>query len=166
MASNESVDPGTSLLRVLIPLYHAGEVTGYSGQQAAESLPPTEALALAMMCLTKTYSSTGLSMKLHIEYHAFDRRESAIAAEVGILGLMRLGYLRPASKKDEKALLERNEESWGLGNVSFLITAKGAKRIAPLVATTTGEPVKDVVKRLQADSREYAKTRVLPQTAD
>lgn len=39
-----------------------------------------------------------------------------------------------------------------------MVTAKGAKRIGFLVANLTGEDLKDVIKRLQAESKEAAKT--------
>lgn len=158
MASKKSTDPSVPFLEVLTSLYLADKVTPSSGKMAMESLPPTEALVLGMMCLTKTYSATGLAISLHVNYQAFNRRESAMLTEVGILGLMSRGYLRPASKAAEKALDERDTGAWGLGSVPFVVTAKGAKRIGHLVANLTGEPFKDIVKRLQAESREYAKT--------
>ncbi|CAJ7155017.1 Uncharacterised protein [Burkholderia pseudomallei] len=102
MASKKSTDPSVPFLEVLTSLYLADKVTPSSGKMAMESLPPTEALVLGMMCLTKTYSATGLAISLHVNYQAFNRRESAMLTEVGILGLMSRGYLRPASKAAEK----------------------------------------------------------------
>ena len=51
----------------------------------------------------------------------------------------------------------RNDRVWGLGDVPFVVTAKGAKRIGFLVANVTDEDVKEVVKKLQLDSKEQAK---------
>lgn len=159
MAAKKPTDPSVPFLEVLISLYFADKVTPHSGRLASESLPPAEALMLGLMCLKKTYSGAGLAMSLHIHYQVFDRREAAMLAEVGILGLVSRGYLRPASKAAQKELDERDMNTWGLGTVPFVVTAKGAKRIGYLVANLTGEPFKDVVKRLQAESKEYAKTR-------
>jgi hypothetical protein len=47
---------------------------------------------------------------------------------------------------------------WGLGDVPLVVTAKGAKRIGFLVANLTGEDVKEIIKRLQAESKEASKT--------
>lgn len=47
---------------------------------------------------------------------------------------------------------------WGLGDVPLVVTAKGAKRIGFLVANLTGEDVNEAIKRLQAESKEAAKT--------
>jgi hypothetical protein len=54
-------------------------------------------------------------------------------------------------------LQNRNDRVWGLGNIPFVVTAKGAKRIGFLVANFTGENVKDVVKKLRMVSKEQAK---------
>lgn len=75
------------------------------------------------------------------------------------MGLLQRGYLKPASKKAEQALeIEKESKVWGLGGVPLVVTAKGAKRIGFLVANLTGEDVKEVIKRLQAESKEAAKT--------
>ncbi len=77
--------------------------------------------------------------------------------ETGILSLVERGYLKPASKKAQRALDERDDTVWGLGDVPFVVTAKGAKRIGYLVANLRREEYKDVVTRLQAESKEAAK---------
>jgi hypothetical protein len=79
-------------------------------------------------------------------------------AETGILGLVERGYLKPASKKAAEALKTRDDEVWGLGDLPFVVTSKGARRVGYLVANLRGEDYRDVVKRLQADSKEAAST--------
>ena len=75
----------------------------------------------------------------------------------GVLRLMERGYLKPGSEKAERALNERNDRVWGLGDMPFVVTAEGAKRIGYLVANLTGENVKDVVEKLQVESQKAAK---------
>lgn len=150
-------DPSMPFMQTMMSLYFTNEVTPYSGRNEVEALPPMEALVLGVMCLTKTYNSQLVNNLLYRKYRMFSSRECGIFAEVGILGLVQRGYLRPASKKAEKALNDRSEKVWGLGNVPFVVTAQGARRIGYLVANLRGGLYKDVVKELQAESRTAAK---------
>ncbi|QGZ62394.1 hypothetical protein [Paraburkholderia acidisoli] len=153
----KSNDPSQVFLQTLTSLYFYNAVKPISGRKEADELPPMEALVLGMMCLTKTYNSRNFTNLLYRKYGAFDSRECDKLTEVGILGLVERGYLKPASKKAEAALDERDMEIWGLGDVPFVVTAKGAKRIGYVVANLRGEDVKDVIKGLQAESKEAAK---------
>ncbi|WP_250459582.1 hypothetical protein [Caballeronia sp. INML5] len=150
-------NPSVSFMQTMMSLYFTDEVTPYSGRNEVEALPPMEALVLGMMCLEKTYNSQHFDNRLRFKYRSLNTRECGIFTEVGILGLLQRGYLRPASKKAEAALNARDEKVWGLGNVPFVVTAKGARRIGYLVANLRGGLYKDVVKELQAESREAAK---------
>lgn len=150
-------DPSWPFLQSLMSLYLTKEVTPASGQDEVKTLPPMEALVLGVMCLTKTYNSRHFNNLLYGKYRIFDSRECGIFTEIGIQGLMNRGYLKPASKKAERALAERDQEVWGLGDVPFVVTAEGAARIGYLVANLRGEPVKDVIKQLQEESKEAAK---------
>ena len=149
-------DPSVPFMQTMMSLYFTNEVTPYAGQSEVEALPPMEALVLGMMCLTQTYNSQHVNNLLYRKYRIFSSRECGIFAEVGILGLVARGYLRPASKKAEQAICERNERVWGIGNVPFVVTSKGARRIGYLVANLRGGLYKDVVKELQAASRAAA----------
>jgi hypothetical protein len=153
-------DPRASsnaFLQTMMSLYFTNKVEANSGKAEAESLPPMEALVLGMMCLNGTYSSRAFSNRL-FSHRTFDSRECDVFSEVGILSLIGRGYLKPASKKAEQALeIEKESRVWGLGEVPLVVTAKGARRIGFLVANFTGEDVKDVIKRLQAESKEDAK---------
>lgn len=142
----------------MMSLYFTSKVTPYSGIDEVKTLPPMEALVLGIMCLTKTYNSRHFNNLLYRKYRIFDDRECGIFAEAGILGLIEKGYLRPASKAAEKALQERDSSVWGLGDVPFVVTAAGAKRIGFLVANFRGEDIKQVIKDLQAESKEAAKS--------
>lgn len=157
LAPKKLTDPSWPFLQSMMSLYFTDKVTPGAGIKAVETLPPMEALVLGMMCLTKTYNSRNFTNLLYRKYRIFDSRECDIFTEVGILKLMDLGYLRPASKKAERALKERDIDVWGLGDVPFVVTAKGAARIGYLVANFRAEPVKDVIKQLQAESKEAAK---------
>lgn len=150
-------DPSVSFVQTMMSLYFTSEVTTYAGRNEVEALPPMEALVLGMMCLEQTYNSRQFNTRLCLKYRMFSTRECGIFTEVGILGLMQRGYLRPASKKAEQALNERDEKVWGLGNVPFVVTAKGARRIGYLVANLRGGLYKEVIKELQAESRAAAK---------
>lgn len=156
MTPKKLEDPSQHFIQMMMSLYFTDKVGPYSGNNAAETLPPTEGFVLGTMCLDGIYNSQALSNRL-FRPRTFDSRECDIFAEVGILGLVHLGYLRPASKAAAQALDSRNGEIWGLGNVPFVVTAKGAKRIGYLVANLRGEDYKEVVKRLQAESKEAAK---------
>ena len=151
-------DPSWPFLQSLMSLYFTRKVTPDSGTEEVETLPPMEALVLGVMCLTKTYNSRHFNNLLYRKYRIFGVEECGILTETGILGLVERGYLKPASKAAEKALEARDGEIWGLGDVPFVVTAAGAKRIGYLVANLTGEDVKDVVKKLPAESKEAAKT--------
>jgi hypothetical protein len=147
----------SAFLQTMMSLYFTNKVEPYSGTDEAESLPPMEALVLGMMCLNGTYNSRAFSNRL-FSHRTFDSRECDVFSEVGILSLIGRGYLKPASKKAEQALeAEKETRVWGLGEVPLVVTAKGAKRIGFLVANLLGEDVKEVIKRLQADSKEAAK---------
>jgi hypothetical protein len=161
MATKKLMEPSQAFLQTMMSLYFTDKVDPYSGTKEGETLPPMEALVLGMMCLNKTYNSSEFSNRL-FSYRTFDTRECDIFTEAGILGLMKRGYLKPASKKAEQALNERNDKVWGLGDVPFVVTAKGAKRIGFLVANLTGENVKEVVKKLPAESKEAAKAWTAP----
>ncbi|MGK8204313.1 hypothetical protein ACRS8P_16875 [Burkholderia cenocepacia] len=150
-------DPSMQFMQTMMSLYFTSEVTPAAGQSEAEALPPMEALVLGMMCLEQTYNSQQFNSHLRFKYRMFSVRECGIFTEVGILGLMQRGYLRPASKRAERAINERNDRVWGLGDVPFVVTAKGARRIGYLVANLRGGLYKDVVKELQAESRAAAK---------
>ncbi|MGX0136302.1 hypothetical protein [Cupriavidus metallidurans] len=150
-------DPSLPFMRTMMSLYFTNEVTPYAGQDEAKTLPPMETLVLGMMCLTQTYNSQHAKNLLYRKYRMFSARECGIFAEEGILGLVQRGYLRPASKKAEQAIKDRDMKVWGLGDVPFVVTAKGARRIGYLVANLRGGLYKDVVKELQAESRAAAK---------
>lgn len=150
-------DPSEAFVTVLMSLYLSDEVTLGSGARAATTLPPMEALVLGVMCLTKTYNSKKLHSLFRMKYQSFETRECGILTEGGILNLIELGYLKPASKAAERLMSERDMEVWGLGDVPFIVTAKGARRIGDLVANLTKEAFRDVVKRLQQESKEAAK---------
>lgn len=137
-------------------LYFTNKVEAHSGTDEAESLPPMEALVLGMMCLEGTYNSKAFSNRL-FSFRTFDSRECDVMTESGILSLVQRGYLKPASKKAEQALENRNDRVWGLGDIPFVVTAKGAKRIGFLVANMTGKDVKEVIPMLQSESKEQAK---------
>jgi hypothetical protein len=150
-------NPSWPFLQTLMSLYFTNKVTPYSGREEVETLPPMEALVLGVMCLTKTYNSRHFNNLLYRKFRTFGVEECGILTETGILGLVKRGYLKPASKAAEKALEARDDTVWGLGDVPFVVTAAGAKRIGYLVANLTGEDVKDVVKKLRAESQEAAK---------
>ncbi len=150
-------DPSVAFLSTLMSLYLTGEVHPYSGVKEAENLPPKEALVLGLMCLNRTYNSAAFSNALFNRYRVFDSRECDIITETGMLNLKNLGFIKPASKAAQKALDERNDRVWGLGDVPFVVTAKGAKRIGYVVANLRGGLYKDVVKELQAESKAAAK---------
>ncbi len=156
MATKFKPNPNAPFLKMMMSLYFTDKVEPYSGSKEAESLPPMEALVLGMMCLEGTYNSSAFSNRL-FSFRTFDSRECEVMTEAGILGLLGRGYLKPASKKAQQALENRNDRVWGLGDVPFVVTAKGAKRIGFLVANVTDEDVKEVVKKLQLDSKEQAK---------
>lgn len=142
---------------MMMSLYFADKVDDYEADaEAMETLPPMEALVLGVMCLNKTYNSRAFSNRL-FSYRTFDTRECDIFTEAGILRLVERGYLKPGSEKAEQALNERNDRVWGLGDVPFVVTPEGAKRIGFLVANLTGENVKDVVEKLQEESQKKAK---------
>ncbi|MDT6962244.1 hypothetical protein QTN24_12120 [Cupriavidus sp. SZY C1] len=146
-----------AFLSPLISLYFTEKVTPTSSELAVKSLPPNEALVLGLMCLEGHYNAKGIRNRLCEKYGALDPRECDVVTEAGILGLMALGYLRPSSKAAEKALNERDMAFWGLGDVAFIVTAKGAKRISYVVGSVVGENAKDVAKRVQAESKEQGK---------
>lgn len=137
-------------------LYFTNKVEAHSGTDEAETLPPMEALVLGLMCLEGAYNSRTFSNRL-FSFRTFDSRECDVMTESGMLSLVHRGYLKPASKKAERALENRDDRVWGLGDIPFVVTAKGAKRIGFLVANMTGEDVKDVIKKLQLESKEQAK---------
>ncbi|BBP94895.1 hypothetical protein BSFA1_00240 [Burkholderia sp. SFA1] len=144
-------------MQTMMSLYFTDEVTPYSGRKEVEALPPMETMVLGLMCLERTYNSQNFNSHLRFTYRSFSKRECDILTEVGILGLVKHGYLRPASKRAETVLNARDEKVWSLGNVPFVVTAKGARRIGYLVANLRGRLYKDVVKELQAESRAAAK---------
>jgi|SRR5450830_44199 len=156
MATKFKPNPNALFLKMMMSLYFTDTVEPYSGRKEADSLPPMEALVLGMMCLEGTYNSSAFSNRL-FSFQTFDMRECDVMTEAGILGLLNRGYLRPASKKAAQALANRDDRVWGLGDVPFVVTAKGAKRIGFLVANFTAVNVKEVVKKLQLDSKEQAK---------
>lgn len=147
MATKLNPNSSALFLKMMMSLYFTDKVEPHSGKQEAESLPPMEALVLGMMCLEGTYNSRAFSNRL-FSFRTFDTRECDVITEAGILSLRDRGYLKPASKKAVQALENRNDRVWGLGDIPFVVTAKGAKRIGFLVANLTGENAKEVAKKL------------------
>lgn len=139
-------------------LYFTERMTPVSGDEAAQSLPPAEALVLGLMVLNGVYNCRHFRNLLYRKYRVFSSEECDMVTEVGILGLLKREYLKPANKAAEKALAEHDDKIWGLGDVPFVLTAKGAKRIGFLAANFRGKDVKQVVKDLQAESKEAAKS--------
>ena len=161
MATKPKPNTNALFLRTMMSLYFTNKVEAHSGTQEAESLPPMEALVLGMMCLEGTYNSQAFSNRL-FSFRTFDSEECDVMTESGILSLVNRGYLKPASRKAEQALADRNDRVWGLGDVPFVVTAKGAKRIGFLVANMTGKNVKEVITALQLKSKEQAKRWTAP----
>ena len=157
MATKSKPNPNAQFLRMMMSLYFTNKVEAHSGTDEAETLPPMEALVLGLMCLEGTYNSRTFSNRL-FSFRTFDSRECDVITESGMLSLVHRGYLKPASKKAEHALENRDDRVWGLGDIPFVVTAKGAKRIGFLVANMTGEDFKDVIKKLQLESKEQAKS--------
>lgn len=155
--SEKLTDPSWPFLKSMMSLYFTERMTPVSGDEAVQTLPPAEALVLGMMVLNGTYNCRSFRNLLHRKYRVFASEECDMLTEVGILGLLKRGYLKPASKAAEKALAEHDDRVWGLGDVPFVLTAKGAKRIGFLAANFRGEDVKKVVKDIQAESKEDAK---------
>lgn len=149
-------DPSLAFLQTMMSLYFTNKVRPNAGEEEVKTLPPMEALVLGMMCLNKRYNSDGLNIRLK-SFRFFDDEERGIFCEMGILNLVRLGYLKPASQTAEDALTNRDREVWGLSDIPFIVTANGAKRIGYLVANLKGEKVEEVIERIQAESKEAAK---------
>lgn len=158
LAPEKLSDPSWPFLQSLMSLYLSEELTPLGGAAAVESLPPMEALVLGVMCLTKTYNSRHFQNLLYRKYRIFDEKECGVATEKGILGLVGRGYLQPASEEAEASLKTRDAEAWGLGDVPFVVTARGAKRIGYLVANLRREKYEEVVTTLQTESKEAAES--------
>jgi hypothetical protein len=90
--------------------------------------------------------------------HGLDRAEAAIVSEIGFIELLRDGYVKLATKKDEEAYEARDIGNWGIqAGIHFVITAKGAKRIANLVATMTEQSAAELIVSLPKATKELAK---------
>ena len=127
-------DPSWPFVQSIMSLYLREKIEPLARNDAVDTLPPKEALVLGVMCLTNTYNSQHFQNLLYRKYRIFDAEECGVMAETGILGLVERSYLKPASKKAAEALKTRDDEVWGLGDVPFVVTAKGASRAATFVA--------------------------------
>lgn len=156
MAKKPATPPVHQFLNVMVPLYFKDQVKGFSSLDKQAELSPVAAVCLGAMAIETTVSPVGVEMLLRP--HGLDRTEAAIMAEIGFTELLRDGYVRLASKQDQVAYEARDKEHWGIqAGIAFVITAKGAKRIANLVATMTEQSPKELETSLPKLSKESVK---------
>jgi hypothetical protein len=136
-------------------LYLSEKITQISGKQAADELPPMEAMVLGLMCINNKYNSASL-YKYLTRTTMFDLRECGLIVEIGMLNLIKAGYLKPGNVQAKKALESRDTTVWGLGDIPFVVTAKGAKRISYLVGTARSVEAKQVASDVQTESKAAA----------
>lgn len=156
MAKKPATPPVHQFLNVMVPLYFKDKVDGFSALDKQAELSPVAAVCLGAMAMDNLVSPVGIEMLLRP--HGLDRTEAAIMAEIGFTELLRDGYVRLATKKDQEAYEARDMEHWGIqAGIHFVVTAKGAKRIANLVGTMTEQSPKELQVSLPKLSKEKVK---------
>lgn len=147
---------------VLIPLYLSDPIDGWRSLDKLAALPPLAALVLATMAIEQVSKIGDIEFRLW-NFNELDKREAPIATEVGIVQLMSLKYVRPASKVDALAIESRDHGVWSMPrDARLVITAAGAKRIAALAGSMLGVPLQELAKSLPIDSKAWAKKHPAP----
>lgn len=156
MARKPATPPVHQYLNVMVPLYFKDKINGYASLDKQVALSPMAAVCLGAMAIDSTVSPVGIEMLLRP--HGLDRTEAAIVSEIGFLELLRDGYVKLASKQDQEAYEARDIGHWGIqAGIHFVITAKGAKRIANLAATMTEQSSEELKVSLPKVTKELAK---------
>lgn len=151
--------------RVLVGLY-IPFLSGKDEQNVSEELAQESALSpIEALCLL-AYADravTGSDVEYFLWQVLGDKRDAQILSETGVFRLLAQKHITFATASDKARLSrDKNHEVWGLpGTVRFTLTAKGARRIAPIVGTIRGIPYKDLIKPLQEDSKARAKAKVV-----
>lgn len=156
-AMSDKPDPHGDFLHIITALWLHEPVDRVTLRAARENLTPMEALVLGSMCLQDEYNSRAWNNFVYNKYGLFTNDEIGQIQELGFKGLMDRGYIKPANKAAQKAIAARDKSIWGFGDVPWVITAAGAKRIAPLVAYLQKKPAKDVRAEVQQASQDAVK---------
>lgn len=143
--SKENLIPSTyanDLKNGLTSIWFGARINDFQSVNKQLDLKPHAALCLLIMATENATSSLQIQMNLHgFGGGMFDRKEAAIIAELGLYSLRSIGYIK-LDAKGEKELTEHtlNTSSYGLGSVRWLLTSKGARRIAPTYCAAKGLP--------------------------
>lgn len=152
----EQLDPTVAFLSTLMGLYLEPGLKLRTIEEAVESLPPNEAMVFGMMCLKGVFDASELQLVFAMTYQAFGFEDSKDFVENALMSLAKRGYLKAASKDAQRFFVEHDFDVRELGEEPFIVTAAGAKRIAALVGTLTKKKYPEVVKDIQAKSRDAA----------
>lgn len=147
----------------LTSIWFSGDIHDYKSCTKLFDLKPDGALCLLIMATENATSSKDIQRSLHgFGGGLFHRDEAAIVAENGLYSLQALGFLK-LDAKGEKELEAHDHSYYGLGDVQWKLTAKGARRIVPTYCSCKGLPsdyqdqaVKDI---LAANKAAIAKNR-------
>ncbi|WP_156822053.1 hypothetical protein [Azoarcus sp. KH32C] len=158
----EAIPPGLAA-GVLVGIWFAANIDGRADCMRRFDLQPHAAICLLIMTTETVTSGDGIAQKLSLfGYRYFSRREALIVAEEGLYSLKENGYIR-LDARGKRELKENDHHTWGLGDIQWLLTAKGAKTIVASYCACKGldsshqaQAVKDILaanKKAVADFR-------------
>jgi len=121
-------------------IWFAHAIDNFDAVKKRRNLTPEGALCLIIMVTEGVSCSSDIEMYLHgFRGGSFDRTEAKVLAEAGLYSLKHIEYLRLDAKG--KLELDAHDSSfYGLGDVQWLLTAKGARAMAPIYCSCKGLP--------------------------
>jgi hypothetical protein len=167
-SDNVSISDGNSVRRVfsgaLTSIWFGGDIKDHSSCTKRFDLKPHAALCLLLMATENATCSRSIEIHLsHFGGGSFDRTEAKIIAEYGLLSLKDNGYIRLDSR-GEKEMSEHDSGHYGLGDIQWLLTTKGAKLIVPAYCECKGldsshqaQAVKDMLSANKAATTKFRK---------
>ena len=149
---------------IITSMWFGGLIEDHKTCTKRFDLEPHAALCLLIMATENATSSLRIQMSLHgFGGGLFQRTEAAIVAEYGLYSLKDAGFIK-LDAKGEKELSEHGHKHYGLGDVQWRLTAKGARRIVPTYCSCKGlessyqdQAVNDILAANKAAIAEFRK---------
>jgi hypothetical protein len=130
-----------SSIAPIISLWFGHTIKDQASSLKGFDLAPNGAICLALMTIKSTASSDEIAALLGPEDLRFlDKTEARIVVEYGMDSLMKGGYVRLDAEGKKEFSRGRANGHYGHPGVNWTLTAKGAKRAAPLYCTNIDKP--------------------------
>lgn len=164
ICEKEETPPLNKLIcTALASIWFPHQIKSFASVRDRSDLAPSAALCLLIMVTEDASSSSDI--EIHLAPFGggnFSRVEAKIIAEDGLYSLRSNGYIR-LDAKGEQEKAAHDTTNYGLGNIQWLLTAKGARAMAPIYCSCKGldssEQASAVKAMLAANKATVSKNR-------